>query len=52
MAVIMMTRKNKSLYDWCLENNKQYLLSEWMNNLSTKDVTYASNKKYTWKYRK
>ena len=44
-----MTRKNKSLYDWCLENNKQYLLSEWMNNLSTKDVTYASNKKYTWK---
>lgn len=44
--------KVKSFYDWCVENNRQDLLSEWdnvKNNLSPKDYPYGSNQKVWWK---
>lgn len=43
--------KEKSLYNWCLANKKDYLLEEWSNknNLSPKEVSYGSNKKFLWK---
>ncbi len=50
-----MARIFKSLYDWCIDNNKQNLIDEFMeekNGLSSKDISYASNKKYWWKCEK
>ena len=47
-----MAKKFKSLFEWCNENLKEYLLNEWdseSNNKSPKEVAYASNKKYFWK---
>lgn len=41
----------KSLYDWCVENNKQYLIDEWdykKNQLSPKEVAYGTHKKAWW----
>lgn len=42
----------KSFYDWCLENNKQYLFDEWdsdRNSLTPKDYPSGSNQKVWWK---
>lgn len=48
-----MAIRGKSLYDWCKENNKGYLLDEWDNEknnaLTPHDVTYAKNTKVYWK---
>lgn len=45
--------KRKSLYDWCLENNKQFLLEEWNDGanlpFTPSTVTYGSNIKRSWK---
>ncbi|HFJ9467876.1 zinc-ribbon domain-containing protein [Bacillus cereus group sp. BfR-BA-01495] len=42
----------KSLYDWCIENNKEHLLAEWdcqqNENLDTKEIGYGSHKKVGW----
>ena len=38
-----------TFYDWCIDNNKQWLIDYWredLNGCSIKDVAYASNKKY------
>ena len=39
----------KSLYDWCIENNKEHLLAEWdchqNENLDTKEIGYGSHKR-------
>ena len=42
----------KSLYDWCIEKKNTKLIEEWdeeKNQLSPKNVTFATNKKYFWK---
>ena len=43
---------SKSLYDWCIENDRQDILELWdytSNKVSPKDVAYSSNKKYYFK---
>lgn len=43
----------KSLYNYCIENNMEYLLQEWDYNknrqVTPKDVSYGSSKKVIWK---
>lgn len=45
-------RKNSiSFYDWCLNNKKNFLLSEWdyeNNEISPKEISRASKKKVNW----
>lgn len=47
-----MGRSGKSLYDWCIENDRQDLLSEWdvvkNGSLTPKDIGYGSVKKVWW----
>lgn len=45
-----MKRNFISLYDWCISNEKKYLLSEWSskNKVSPRDISYGSGKKYLW----
>ena len=47
-----MARSGKSLYEWCIENNKFHLLSEWdveKNGTTTpKDIGYGSVKEIWW----
>ena len=41
----------KSLYDWCIENNRQDVLNRWdyeLNGCSPKDICYASSSKKYW----
>lgn len=45
----------KSLYDWCLENNRQDVLDRWdyeLNNCKPEDVGFKSNNKYYFKCNK
>ena len=46
--------KFKSLYDWCIENKKTWLLEQWDDKknypLSPKDIPFGSTKKYSWTY--
>ena len=39
-----------NLVEWCKENNKEYLLSEWSNEneQSPEEYTYGSNKSVKW----
>lgn len=42
----------KSLYDWCVENNRKDILEFWdyeLNDKSPKEIGYSSNKKYWFK---
>jgi very-short-patch-repair endonuclease len=42
-------QNNQSFYDWCINNNRQDVLSRWDSNLNKcypQDVSYSSNKKY------
>ena len=42
----------KSLYDWCIENDKEHILNEWhqeKNLDSPKEVSYGSAKKKWWR---
>ena len=42
----------KSLYDWCIENEKKNLIEEWqelLNILTINEVSYGTTKKYWWK---
>lgn len=42
----------KTLYDWCLQNNREDLLDDWddkKNILTPKSISYGSNKKVWWK---
>lgn len=44
--------KFKSFKEWCIENNKQDILSRWnyeLNNCNPSDISYKSNKKYWFK---
>ena len=43
---------SKSLYDWCIENERQDILDLWdyiLNKVSPKDVSYGSAEKYYFK---
>lgn len=45
-------KSKQSLYDWCIENNKQYLLEEWdyeKNELTPKDYAPKRQIKVWWK---
>lgn len=45
----------KSLYDWCIENNRQDLLDRWdydLNNCTPQEVSFASHKKRYFKCNK
>ena len=43
----------QSLYDYCIENKKEYLLGEWANDknlpLTTESITYGSRHKAWWR---
>lgn len=42
----------KTLYDWCIENNRQDILYYWdyeLNDKTPKDIGFSSNKKYWFK---
>ncbi len=45
--------ENNSLYNWCLKNSRQDILSEWdydkNKDVNPMNITYASNKKFWWK---
>ncbi len=47
--------EKQSLYDWCIENNKETLLDEWVysdnfkNNLEPKTIYYRSSKDAVWR---
>ena len=47
-----MGRSGKSLYEWCIENERQDLLTEWDNEknveLTPHDIGYGSVKKVWW----
>jgi hypothetical protein len=49
-----LAKTGKSLYDWCIENDAQYLLDEWnydKNNeldINPKNISYSSNKRVWW----
>ena len=44
-----------TLYEYCKENNKEYLLDEWdyetNSDLNPKVLLFKSSKKVWWKYR-
>ena len=43
---------NKSFYDWCIENDKQYILDRWdfeLNKCSPKEINFNVHKKYYFK---
>ena len=50
-----MNRNKKSLYQWCIENNKEYFLNEWnydkndLLGIDVNEITTGSNKKVWWK---
>ena len=49
---IILDMKGKSLYEWCVENNRQELLDEWdyeRNSITPKDIYCSSNYKAYWK---
>ena len=41
-----------NLFEWCIENDKEYLLKEWdytkNSNIGPSEVTYGSNKRVWW----
>lgn len=43
----------KSFYDWCIENSKEHLLSEWdyekNKNLEPKDISFGNTQQIWWK---
>jgi len=44
--------KQKTLYDWCVENNKEHMIKEFLdgnNSFTPHDVTYGSYKNASWK---
>lgn len=46
-----MRKIKKTLKDWCIENDKQYLLDEWdyeINTVKPEEITYGSNYKAFW----
>ena len=46
---------NSSIYNWCLANDKAYLIEEWaseLNNCELKDYPFGTSKKVWWKCRK
>ena len=47
------TLMKKSFQQWCIEENKEYLLEEWympINQIKPDCISYGTNKKYWWKY--
>ena len=42
----------KSLYEWCIENNRKDILQSWDSDrnkgITPSNVSYGSNKKYYW----
>ena len=45
----------KSFQQWCIEENKEYLLEEWympINQIKPDCISYGTNKKYWWKCEK
>ena len=47
--LVIMGRKRKSFYQWCIENDRQDVLDRWdyeLNGCSPKDICYSTNKKY------
>ncbi len=47
-----MAKEFNSLYNWCISNDKEYILDEWnneKNGISPKEVSYGSGLKKWWK---
>lgn len=44
---------NKTLYDWCVENNREELIKEWdyklNGSINPRNISYGSNRKIWWK---
>ena len=50
--ILRSSKKTKSFYDWCIENNRQDILDRWdykLNTYSPEDIGYKSGKKYWFK---